>query len=41
MTAIGFVGGGHCRVGDEARLRAAGASAVISEMRLLPPLLAL
>jgi len=30
MTAIGFVGGSHCQPGDEARLRAAGASRVVS-----------
>jgi HAD superfamily hydrolase (TIGR01509 family) len=40
MTAIGFTGGSHCRVDDAGRLRAAGAIAVIDDMRALPGLMA-
>ncbi|WP_424628672.1 HAD family hydrolase [Bradyrhizobium sp. SYSU BS000235] len=40
MTVIGFVGGGHCRPGDEANLQTAGATVVIDDMRALPGLLA-
>lgn len=40
MTVIGFTGGSHCRAGDEANLRAAGATAIIDDMRALPGLLA-
>jgi HAD superfamily hydrolase (TIGR01509 family) len=40
MTVIGFVGGSHCRAGDEANLRAAGAMVVIDDMRALPGLFA-
>lgn len=40
MTVIGFVGGGHCRPGDEANLQKAGATVVIDDMRALPILLA-
>jgi len=35
MTVIGFTGGSHCRVGDAARLRDAGACLVINDMRAL------
>jgi HAD superfamily hydrolase (TIGR01509 family) len=42
MTAIGFVGGGHCRLGHADRLRQAGASVVVEAMtELLPALAAL
>ncbi len=37
---IGFVGGSHCRAGDEANLRMAGATVVIDDMRALPGLFA-
>jgi HAD superfamily hydrolase (TIGR01509 family) len=40
MTAIGFVGGGHCRPGHAERLRAAGASAIVPAMSALLPALA-
>lgn len=40
MTVVGFVGGSHCRPGDEAHLRRAGATVVIDDMRALPGLLA-
>lgn len=40
MTVIGFTGGSHCRPGDAERLRAAGATVVIDDMRLLPDLVA-
>jgi HAD superfamily hydrolase (TIGR01509 family) len=33
MTALGFVGGSHCRPGDADRLRAAGAHAIVADMR--------
>jgi hypothetical protein len=35
MAAIGFVGGSHCVVGDGAALSAAGAAAVLDDMRQL------
>jgi len=40
MTAIGFVGGGHCAPGHAHRLRAAGAASVVAAMPELPPALA-
>ena len=40
MTAVGFTGGSHCRAGDAGRLRDAGATAVINDMRALPGLMA-
>jgi HAD superfamily hydrolase (TIGR01509 family) len=40
MTAIGFVGGSHCRAGHAERLRAQGAALVIETMAALPPRLA-
>lgn len=40
MAVIGFTGGGHCRPGDADRLRAAGATIVIDDMRDLPALTA-
>ena len=40
MTVIGFTGGSHCRPGDATRLRNAGASTVIDDMRALPDLIA-
>jgi len=40
MTVIGFTGGSHCRPGDGDRLRAAGATIVIDDMRKLPTLAA-
>ncbi len=40
MVAIGFTGGGHCRPGDDARLRAQGAALVIDDMAALLPALA-
>jgi HAD superfamily hydrolase (TIGR01509 family) len=40
MRAIGFTGGGHCRPGHAARLRAAGAAAIADEMDRLPVLVA-
>jgi HAD superfamily hydrolase (TIGR01509 family) len=36
MSVIGFVGGSHCREGDDARLRAAGAALILDDMRQLP-----
>jgi HAD superfamily hydrolase (TIGR01509 family) len=36
MTVIGFAGGGHCLVGHDQNLRAAGAALVITEMSRLP-----
>lgn len=39
MTAIGFVGGSHCRAGHADRLRLAGAAAVIETMAGLLPAL--
>jgi HAD superfamily hydrolase (TIGR01509 family) len=42
MTAIGFVGGGHCSSGRADQLRSAGAAVVIDRMpELLPTLAAL
>jgi len=42
MTAIGFVGGGHCGAGHADRLRSAGAAFVVETMtELLPALTAL
>lgn len=40
MTVLGFIGGGHIAAGQEARLKAAGASYVFSEMASLPALVA-
>lgn len=40
MRPIGFIGGSHCRPGHADRLRAAGAAAVIDDMRGLPAVLA-
>lgn len=40
MTVLGFIGGGHIAAGQEARLKAAGASHVFSEMASLPALVA-
>jgi HAD superfamily hydrolase (TIGR01509 family) len=40
MTVLGFFGGSHCRIGDEAALRAAGAVATFDDMRQLPDLVA-
>jgi HAD superfamily hydrolase (TIGR01509 family) len=40
MTAIGFTGGSHCRADDAERLRNAGATTVIDDMRALPGLMA-
>jgi len=40
MAVIGFTGGSHCRPGDADRLRAAGATIVIDDMRDLPALTA-
>lgn len=40
MTVVGFTGGSHCRPGDGNRLRAAGATIVIDDMRELPVLTA-
>jgi HAD superfamily hydrolase (TIGR01509 family) len=37
MTAIGFVGGGHCRTGDTARLSAGGAAMVVKTMGEMLP----
>ena len=39
MTVLGFHGGSHCRPGDSATLRAAGAAATFDDMRQLPDLL--
>ena len=40
MTAFGFTGGSHCRLGHAARLAAAGADLVFGDMRKLPDLIA-
>src|SRR6266852_1564171 len=40
MTVFGFAGGSHCRLGHDARLAAAGADLVFSDMRELPSLIA-
>jgi HAD superfamily hydrolase (TIGR01509 family) len=40
MTVLGFHGGSHCRVGDDAALCAAGAAATFDDMRRLPDLVA-
>ncbi|CAN5358276.1 HAD family hydrolase [soil metagenome] len=40
MMVIGFTGGSHCRPGDTARLRDAGAFTIIDDMRVLPDLIA-
>ncbi|MES2601750.1 MAG: HAD family hydrolase [Pseudomonadota bacterium] len=40
MSVIGFTGGSHCRPGDADRLRTAGATIVIDDMRALPALIA-
>jgi HAD superfamily hydrolase (TIGR01509 family) len=40
MTALGFIGASHCRPGHDARLIAAGADLVFSDMRELPRLVA-
>jgi HAD superfamily hydrolase (TIGR01509 family) len=40
MTVLGFHGGSHCRIGDDATLRAAGAVATFDDMRRLPDLVA-
>jgi HAD superfamily hydrolase (TIGR01509 family) len=40
MRVLGFTGGSHCRPGDGARLREAGAHAVFDDMRQLPGLIA-
>jgi HAD superfamily hydrolase (TIGR01509 family) len=40
MTAIGFIGGGHCGAGHADRLRSAGAALVIEAMPELLPALA-
>lgn len=40
MAVIGFTGGSHCRPGDADRLRAAGATVVIDDIRTLPDLIA-
>lgn len=40
MTVLGFIGGGHIAAGQEARLKAAGASQVFSDMAALPALVA-
>jgi beta-phosphoglucomutase-like phosphatase (HAD superfamily) len=39
MIVLGFHGGSHCRPGDGAALRAAGAMATFDDMRQLPDLL--
>jgi HAD superfamily hydrolase (TIGR01509 family) len=39
MTVLGFHGGSHCRPGDGAALRAAGAMATFDDMRQLPGLI--
>jgi HAD superfamily hydrolase (TIGR01509 family) len=40
MIVLGFHGGSHCQAGDDAALRAAGATATFDDMRQLPDLLA-
>lgn len=40
MTAIGFVGGSHCRAGHAARLRAGGAAMVVKSMGEMLPAIA-
>ncbi|MEG2029657.1 MAG: HAD-IA family hydrolase [Janthinobacterium sp.] len=40
MTVLGFIGGGHIAAGQEARLKAAGAQRVFSDMASLPALVA-
>ena len=40
MTVLGFHGASHCRPGDDAALRAAGAAATFNDMRRLPDLVA-
>ncbi|OBV37505.1 HAD-IA family hydrolase [Janthinobacterium psychrotolerans] len=40
MTVLGFIGGGHIAEGQEARLKAAGAAHVFSDMSKLPALVA-
>ncbi|WP_219115538.1 HAD family phosphatase [Janthinobacterium sp. UMAB-56] len=40
MTVLGFIGGGHIAAGQEARLKAAGAHVVFSDMAKLPALVA-
>jgi beta-phosphoglucomutase-like phosphatase (HAD superfamily) len=40
MTVLGFHGASHCRPGDDAALRAAGAVATFNDMRRLPDLIA-
>lgn len=40
MTVLGFIGGGHIAEGQEARLKAAGAKYVFSDMGKLPELVA-
>ena len=37
---LGFIGGGHIAPGQEARLKAAGAAHVFSDMATLPELVA-
>lgn len=39
MTVLGFHGGSHCRPGDGAALRAAGAAATFDDMRQLPAMI--
>jgi hypothetical protein len=40
MTVFGFHGGSHCLPGHGDRLRAAGATVTIDDMRQLPGLIA-
>jgi HAD superfamily hydrolase (TIGR01509 family) len=40
MTVLGFHGGSHCRMGDDAALRAAGSVATFDDMHQLPDLIA-
>lgn len=40
MTVLGFIGGGHIAEGQDARLKAAGAKYVFSDMARLPELVA-
>ena len=40
MTAIGFIGGSHCRAGHAARLKAGGTATVVAALAELPPALA-